>query len=55
MTHTLPKWSDPTLKAGTLVRTALWLLSEVSVGKSFTKEQHRRGFADILQADRRMV
>ncbi len=37
-----------------MVRTALWLLSEVGVCKSFTKEQHRRAFAGISQADRRM-
>lgn len=50
----LPKWNDPALKAGTMVRTALWLLSEVGVGQAFTKEKHRRDFAGIAQADRRL-
>lgn len=52
--ETLPKWNDPTFQAGTMVRTALWLLSEVGVGQSFTKEKHRRDFAGIAQADRRL-
>lgn len=50
----LPRWDDPALKAGTMVRTALWLMTEVGVGNSFTKEQHRRAFAGITQADRRL-
>ena len=50
----LPKWNDPTLKAGTMIRTALWLISEVGVGHSFTKEKHRAAFAGKAQADRRM-
>lgn len=49
-----PKWNDPVLKAGTKIRTALWLISEVGVGNSFTKEQHRAAFPKIAQADRRM-
>jgi hypothetical protein len=53
-TVTLPKWNDPALKAGTMVRTALWLISEVGVGNSFTKEKHRAAFSGISQADRRM-
>jgi hypothetical protein len=52
--ETLPKWNDPAVQAGTMVRTALWLISEVGVGKSFTKEKHRRDFAGIVQADRRL-
>jgi len=51
---TLPKWNDQELQAGTMVRTALWLMSEVGVGNTFTKEQHRRAFAGITQADRRL-
>jgi hypothetical protein len=51
---TLPKWDDPTLKAGTMIRTALWLISEIGVGNSFTKEQHRMAFSGITQADRRL-
>ena len=37
-----------------MVRTALWLLSEVGVGSCFTKEQHRSAFAGVAQADRRL-
>jgi hypothetical protein len=51
---TLPKWNDPALKAGTMIRTALWLISEVGIGNSFTKEQHRAAFSGITQADRRL-
>jgi hypothetical protein len=50
----LPKWNDPALNAGTKIRTALWLISEVGVGNSFTKEQHRAAFPGIAQADRRL-
>jgi hypothetical protein len=50
----LPKWNDPAVQAGTMVRTALWLISEVGVGQSFTKQKHRRDFAGIAQADRRL-
>jgi hypothetical protein len=49
-----PKWNDPALKAGTKIRTALWLIAEVGLGNSFTKEQHRAAFPGISQADRRM-
>jgi hypothetical protein len=49
-----PSWNDPELKAGTKIRTALWLLSEVGVGNIFTKEQHRQAFPGIAQADRRL-
>jgi len=51
---TLPKWNDPNLKGGTMVRTALWLISEIGEGNSFTKEQHRAAFSGIAQADRRL-
>ena len=54
MLMTLPKWNDPKLRAGTMIRTALWLTSEVGVGNAFTKEQHRQAFAGITQADRRL-
>lgn len=50
----LPKWNDPELKAGTKIRTALWLMSEVGLGNSFTKEQHRLAFVGVTQADRRL-
>jgi hypothetical protein len=51
---TIPKWNDPKLKAGTMIRTALWLISEVGLGNSFTKEQHRGAFSGVAQADRRL-
>jgi hypothetical protein len=50
----LPKWNDPQLRGGTMIRTALWLISEIGVGNSFTKEQHRQAFSRITQADRRL-
>jgi len=50
----LPRWDDPALKAGTRIRTALWLLCEIGVGNVFTKEQHRQAFPGISQADRRL-
>src|SRR5262245_19015026 len=50
----IPKWNDPNFKAGTMIRTALWLISEVGVGNSFTKEQHRAAFSGVAQADRRL-
>lgn len=50
----LPLWNDPALKAGTKIRTALWLLSEVGIGNVFTKEQHRHAFPGVAQADRRL-
>ena len=51
---TRPKWNDSTFKAGTMIRTALWLISEVGVGSSFTKERHRAAFSGVAQADRRL-
>lgn len=50
----VPRWDDPALNAGTMVRTALWLVTEVGIGNSFTKEQHRQAFAGVTQADRRL-
>lgn len=50
----IPRWNDPNLNAGTKIRTALWLLSEVGVGNLFTKEQHRLAFPGVAQADRRL-
>ncbi|WP_181785781.1 hypothetical protein [Streptomyces phytophilus] len=48
----LLSWLDPTL--GTMKRAALWLVSEVGVGKTFTKEQLRAAFPGVSQVDRRM-
>lgn len=50
----LPKWDDPALKAGTMIRAGLWLASEVGEGQNFTKEQVRRTFPGISQIDRRI-
>ncbi|MGA1827300.1 hypothetical protein [Microbacterium sp.] len=49
-----PRWDDPSLKAGTMVRAALWLVQEVGEGNTFTKEQLRLAFPGIAQADRRV-
>lgn len=51
---TEPRWDDPHLKAGTMVRSALWLLQEVGEGNTFTKEQLRGSFPGVSQADRRV-
>lgn len=51
---TFPKWNDPKLKAGTMIRSALWLISEIGIGNSFTKEKHRQAFSGVSQADRRL-
>ncbi|MEU7028680.1 hypothetical protein AB0A60_18560 [Streptomyces sp. NPDC046275] len=50
----LPAWDDPDLKAGTMVRGALWLVQEVGEGNTFTKAQIREAFPGISQADRRI-
>lgn len=41
-------------KAGTMVRSALWLANEVGVGNTFTKEQLRQAFPGVSQIDRRI-
>jgi hypothetical protein len=51
---TIPKWNDPKLKAGTKIKAALWLVSEVGVGNTFTKEQLRQAFPGVTQIDRRV-
>lgn len=50
----LPRWDDENFKAGTMVRTALWLVTQIGEGNVFTKEQHRNAFPGVAQADRRM-
>lgn len=50
----IPAWNDPELKAGTMIRGALWLLQEIGEGNSFTKEQIRDAFPGVSQADRRI-
>ncbi|SDI38243.1 hypothetical protein SAMN05421505_14725 [Sinosporangium album] len=48
----LPSWQDQ--KLGTMKRTALWLLTDVGVGNTFTKDQLRDAFPGVAQVDRRM-
>ncbi|GAB2507598.1 hypothetical protein [Nocardiopsis aegyptia] len=50
----IPVWNDPALKAGARVRIALWLLTEVEVGNTFTKADLRDAFPGVEQVDRRM-
>jgi 5-methylcytosine-specific restriction endonuclease McrA len=50
----LPRWNDPALKAGTMIRAGLWLVSEVGEGQIFTKEQVRQTFPGVSQIDRRI-
>ncbi|RKN40521.1 hypothetical protein [Streptomyces hoynatensis] len=50
----MPAWNDPSLKAGTMVRAALWLVQEIGEGNTFTKEQLRAAFPKVAQADRRL-
>ncbi|GAA2255656.1 hypothetical protein GCM10010145_24780 [Streptomyces ruber] len=49
-----PAWDDPKLKAGTMIRGALWLVQVIGEGGSFTKEDIRKAFPGISQADRRI-
>ncbi|MDJ0412821.1 hypothetical protein [Rhodococcus opacus] len=53
MIVTVPRWDD-TNAGGTMVRGALWLISEIGEGKTFTKEQVRDAFPGVAQADRRI-
>ncbi len=49
---TVPDWR--TFKAGSRVRVALWLHSEVGAGGTFTKSNLRDAFPGVEQVDRRM-
>lgn len=49
---TLPSWRDSSL--GTMARGALWLVTEVGEGSTFTKSQLREAFPDVSQIDRRL-
>ncbi|MGW3657523.1 hypothetical protein ACWD6R_18315 [Streptomyces sp. NPDC005151] len=48
----IPSWRDT--GRGTMVRCALWLVSEVGVGEVFTKTELRDAFPETSQIDRRM-
>ncbi|WP_328855701.1 hypothetical protein OHB01_17995 [Microbispora hainanensis] len=50
----LPAWNDPEHKAGTMVKSALWLVQVVGEGNTFTKEQVREAFPGVSQVDRRV-
>ncbi|MCQ6251802.1 hypothetical protein [Streptomyces malaysiensis] len=50
----IPVWNDPELKAGTMIRGALWLIQVVGEGGKFTKEEIRKAFPGVSQADRRI-
>jgi hypothetical protein len=49
---TLPSWRDE--KFGTMKRAALWLVTVVGEGNTFTKEDVKNAFPGISQADRRV-
>ncbi|MDA8372492.1 MAG: hypothetical protein M0026_21830 [Nocardiopsaceae bacterium] len=50
----VPQWNDPKINAGTMVRSALWLVNNVGEGNVFTKDQLREAFPHVSQVDRRM-
>ncbi|MEV5817004.1 hypothetical protein [Streptomyces mutabilis] len=54
---TLPSWQEKTdgkRKVGSMVRAALWLLTEVGEDNIFTKAELRAAFPDVAQIDRRI-
>jgi len=48
----MPSWEDTSL--GTMKRAALWLVQEVGIDNTFTKNQLREAFPEVSQIDRRM-
>jgi len=50
----LPPWNDPDLKAGSMVKAALWLIQVVGEGNIFTKADLREAFPGVSQIDRRV-
>ncbi|MFD7088111.1 hypothetical protein ACFV9P_15595 [Streptomyces sp. NPDC059892] len=48
----LPSWTDE--KYGTMKRAALWLVTVIGEGNTFTKEDIKSAFPGISQADRRV-
>jgi 5-methylcytosine-specific restriction endonuclease McrA len=51
---TAPAWNDNNHDAGGMVKVALWLVQQVGVGNTFTKEELRRAFPGVSQIDRRL-
>lgn len=51
---TVPRWDDASVKRGTKIRIALWLLERVGQGNTFTKAHLREAFPGVEQVDRRM-
>lgn len=49
-----PRWDDPELTMGSMIRSSLWLLQVVGEGNTFTKNQLREAFPGIAQIDRRI-
>ncbi|MGA5305396.1 hypothetical protein ACPCHT_36195 [Nucisporomicrobium flavum] len=50
----VPAWNDNGHDAGGMVKVALWLVQQVGVGNTFTKEELRRAFPGVSQIDRRL-
>src|SRR3954451_2362547 len=48
----IPDWK--TSSAGARIRVALWLVTEIGEGGTFTKSQLREAFPNVEQVDRRM-
>lgn len=48
----IPSWTDE--KLGTMKRAALWLVTVVGEGNVFTKEDVKKAFPGVSQADRRV-
>jgi len=49
-----PNWDDGDFNAGTMVRGGLWLVQVIGEGNIFTKDDVRKAFPTIAQADRRI-
>lgn len=50
----MPAWDDPELRAGGMVKGALWLVQCIGEGNTFTKNQLRQAFPGVSQIDRRI-
>jgi hypothetical protein len=51
---TAPAWNDNHHDAGSMVKVGLWLVQQVGLGNTFTKEDLRRAFPGVAQIDRRL-